>query len=82
MSARVTLYSKPGCHLCADVRALLDEIQHSYQFVIDEIDITSDDELFTRYRYEIPVLLIDGDEVGRGLLAERDVLKAFEGRPR
>ena len=80
MTSRVTLYSKPGCHLCEDVRAVLDEIQPTHRFAIDEIDITRDDELFAQYRYEIPVLLIDGEEVGRGALTERDVLKAFEDR--
>ena len=75
---RLTLYSKPGCHLCDEVRALLDEIGASRSFEIEEIDITSTDSLFARYRFEIPVVLIDGEEVGRGRITERDLLNALE----
>jgi glutaredoxin len=75
---RLTLYSKPGCHLCEDVRSLLDEIGASHAFAIEEVDITSDDTLFARYRFEIPVVLIDGEEVGRGRITERDLLAALE----
>jgi glutaredoxin len=77
--ATLTLYSKPGCHLCEDVRAVLDELQPSHGFVIDEIDITSRDDLFARYRYEIPVLLKDGVEIGRGRIDERRLVALIGG---
>lgn len=80
MSVRVTLYSKPGCHLCEDVRAVLDDLKDSHHFEIEEIDITRDEALFDRYCYEIPILLYDGEEVGRGRISEQDVVKALEGR--
>jgi len=69
----LTLYSKPGCHLCEDVRAALDDLCVEFDFTIDEIDITADDGLWARYRYEIPVLLRDGVEIARGPLTERDL---------
>ena len=75
--SRLTLYSKPGCHLCEEVRTLLDEIGSSSPLDIEEIDITSDADLFARYRYETPVLLIEGEEIGRGRISERDVLAAL-----
>jgi glutaredoxin len=75
---RLTLYSKPGCHLCEDVRSLLDEIGTSHSFAIEEVDITKNDTLFARYRFAIPVALIDGEEVGRGRITERDLLDALE----
>jgi glutaredoxin len=59
-TARVTLYSRPGCHLCDDARAVIaavcDELGEAY----DEVDITTDDDLEDRYRDEIPVTLVDG----------------------
>lgn len=70
----LTLYSKPGCHLCEDVRTLLDELQSEYGFDLQEIDITRDQSLFARYRYEIPVLLRDGREVARGRIDDRELL--------
>jgi glutaredoxin len=77
---RVTLYSKPGCHLCEDARTLLDELQPEFAFDVTEIDIRTDAEVFTRYRHEIPVVVLDGVEVARGLIDERVLLQAFEKR--
>lgn len=87
MSARrvATLYSKPGCHLCEKVRALLDEVQSAHDLAVDEIDITRDAVLFARYRHEIPVLLVDGEEVARGRVDARqllDRLNVRHGAPR
>ena len=69
-----TLYSKPGCHLCEDVRAVLDELQPARDYVIDEVDITTDADLFARYRYESPVLLKNGVEIARGRIDERSLV--------
>ena len=71
---RLTLYSKPGCHLCEELRALLDELQPELRCAIEEIDITTDRSLFERYRYEIPVLWKDGREVARGRIGDRELL--------
>jgi glutaredoxin len=71
----LTLYSKPGCHLCDDVRATLDELRPEHTFALEEVDITSDAELFARYRFEIPVLLKDGREVARGRITDRELMK-------
>lgn len=56
----VTLYGKPGCHLCDDARELLAVIGRDVPLVVDEIDIRSDPALFRRYDIRIPVLTIDG----------------------
>jgi glutaredoxin len=69
----LVLFSKPGCHLCEEMRALLDEVQPEYGFSLEEIDITRDDKLFARYRYEIPVLLKDGREIARGRISDREL---------
>lgn len=70
----VTLYTKPGCHLCDDVRQLLDELAPERGFVVEEIDIERDAALFAQYRYEIPVVLVDGVEVARGRVDERALI--------
>jgi len=56
----VTLYGKPGCHLCEDARKLLDGLRKRYAIELSEVDITSDAELFRRYDIIIPVIVIDG----------------------
>jgi len=58
----VIIYSRPGCHLCDDAKAAIMSAACNDQFVLDEINIESDDELLSKYRYDIPVITIDGVE--------------------
>jgi glutaredoxin len=61
--ARVVLYSKPGCHLCEEMKAEMINAQCADLYRLEEINIESDTELFALYRFEIPVLCINGVEV-------------------
>ncbi|WP_366083853.1 glutaredoxin family protein [Gryllotalpicola sp.] len=58
----ITLYTRPGCHLCTDARAAVARVVASVDpgIVVDEIDILSDPVLVARYGEEIPVVLVDG----------------------
>ena len=60
MSARVTLYSKPGCHLCDDARAVIERVCADLGESYDERSILDDPALMERYAEEIPVTLVDG----------------------
>lgn len=56
----VTLIGKPGCHLCDDARAVIDEVLRGRVGVeLVERSILDDAELHDRYWDEIPVVLID-----------------------
>ena len=59
----VTLYGKPDCHLCDDARVVLERLRPELGFGLQEVDITSDDELHRRYLERIPVVTLDGDEL-------------------
>jgi glutaredoxin len=61
--ARVTLYGKPGCHLCDDARAALERVRERTPFGLVEIDIESDDALHRAYLERIPVVELDGQEL-------------------
>jgi hypothetical protein len=64
-SPQVRFLTKPGCHLCDDARPVLEaELAASGRSATsyDEVDITTDDELYARYWTDIPVVLVD-DEV-------------------
>jgi glutaredoxin len=63
MSATVTLYTRPGCHLCDEARATLQRLQGQAEFVIAEVDITTDDALHRRYLERIPVVALDDEEL-------------------
>ena len=60
--AHVIIYSRPGCHLCDEAKAAIMGAGCCDQFVLDEINIESDPELLNKYRYDIPVISIDGVE--------------------
>ena len=59
----VTLFTRPGCHLCDEARARLRQIRASVPFVLREVDIEADDALFKRYLERIPVIALDGEEL-------------------
>jgi glutaredoxin len=58
----LTLYSKPGCHLCDEAKEKIRRLrERGYDLEVQERDITTDTALFERYRYTIPVVeLADG----------------------
>jgi glutaredoxin len=58
--ARVTLYSKAGCHLCDEARATIEAVCGDLGVEWTEIDITTDDALYQRWWEQIPVTLVDG----------------------
>ena len=58
----VIVYSRPGCHLCDEAKAAILSAGCSDDFVLEEINIESDEELLTKYKYDIPVISINGVE--------------------
>ena len=60
MTPAVTLYSRPGCCLCDDMKAMVAEVQTDTPFTLTEIDISAQPELEARFGQDIPVLLING----------------------
>jgi len=59
----ITLYGRPGCHLCDDARAVLERIRETAPFALTEVDITDDDDLHRRYLERIPVVWLEGEEL-------------------
>jgi hypothetical protein len=59
----VTLYGRPGCHLCDDARIVLERVRADTPFELVERDIETDDDLLRRYLERIPVVAVDGREV-------------------
>ncbi|MDP9228748.1 MAG: glutaredoxin family protein [Actinomycetota bacterium] len=64
MTAVVTLYGRPQCHLCDEARAELESMREAgASFELDEIDIEHDQQLLARYLERIPVIAVDGQVV-------------------
>ncbi len=65
----VTLFTKPGCGLCDEVKSSLEQLQSRYPHELLEVDITQDDALFNQYRYTIPVVQIGEQELAAPITA-------------
>ena len=72
----VTLYGRPGCHLCDEAREALERVRARTPFNLHEINIENDDALHMRYLERIPVIALDGEELFDYLVDE----KALERR--
>lgn len=57
---RITLYSRPGCHLCADARAVIERVCADLAEQYVEVSIDTDPDLRERFGEEIPVTFVDG----------------------
>ena len=57
---RVTLYSRPGCHLCDEARAVIERVCAEVGERYDEVSIDEDEALRERFGDEIPVTFVDG----------------------
>ncbi len=75
---QVTFYTKAGCHLCENVRDMLDEIATQKTYELTEIDIRRDPELFEIYRYRIPVVMLNETLVAEGRIEYNELLHAFD----
>jgi glutaredoxin len=73
----ITLYTRPGCHLCDDARAQLVRLQQTLPFALDEVDITTDDALHARYLERIPVVALDGEELFDYFVDEQALRRRF-----
>lgn len=58
--ARVTVYSRPGCHLCDEAKTSISSAGCDDDFILEEVNIDEDPELRERYQFDVPVILIDG----------------------
>ena len=60
MTARVTLYSRQGCHLCEVARETVARVCAELGEGFEEVDVDTDPELLRRFTEEVPVTFVDG----------------------
>jgi glutaredoxin len=59
----VTLYGRPGCHLCEDALAVLQRVRAENPFALRTVDVEQDAALLRAYLVRIPVIALDGVEL-------------------
>jgi hypothetical protein len=77
----VTLYGRPGCHLCDDARTVLQDVRRRVPFRLEERDITADDALHRAYLERIPVICLDGEELFDHFVDEATLVARLRARP-
>jgi len=61
----VELLGKLECPLCEEAKDVLLALGGELRFELRETDVRSDAALWARYRYDVPVVLVDGREICR-----------------
>ena len=74
----VTLYGKPGCHLCEEGRAVLAAARARRDFALEEVDVSLDPRLARRYGERVPVVAIDGEDALELRFEAEEVIRALD----
>lgn len=65
---RLTLYGRPGCHLCDSMLAALLALRGEFAFTVDGVNIDGDAALMEKYDEHVPVLTAGSVELCRHFL--------------
>ena len=84
MAVALTLYTRPGCCLCDEMKAALGRAGEDVAFELAEVDVSGDRELERRYGGTIPVLAVGDEVLFEGRLTEealqRELRRLAAGR--
>src|SRR5262245_36220295 len=75
-SVQIEIYSRPGCHLCDEAKAVIEKVQLRFDFEVCVINVETDPELEKQYGEQIPVVLINGNKAFKYRVDEAE----FENR--
>jgi hypothetical protein len=69
----LVLMGRPGCHLCEEMRELVERVIRGAPFTLAEKNIDEDESLLGRYALAIPVLLLGDVELARHRIGEQEL---------
>jgi glutaredoxin len=78
----LTVYSRPGCHLCEEMKATIDRVARHVPLTMHVVDISADADLEARYGLEIPVLVVNGKKAAKYRISEEELLRLLRARSR
>ncbi len=80
----LTLYGRPECHLCDEMKAIVSPVAYELGCALDEIDVSGKPELEAQFGTQIPVLMINGRKAFKYRVTDRELrlrLAAVARRP-
>ena len=64
-SREVTLYTRPGCHLCEEAKAAMTPLLREFGATLREVNIDEDPVLRERYGWDVPVIFLGARKVAK-----------------
>ncbi len=77
---RVEIYSRPGCQLCNEMKAVVERVARMVPLTLEEIDVSADAELEKRYGLEVPVLMIEGRKAAKYRVTDTELMRMLRAR--
>jgi hypothetical protein len=77
---RISIYSRPGCHLCDEMKSTVSRVAAVIPLILEEIDIATDPVLESLFGQEIPVLMVDGKKAAKHRVTEQELTRILAGR--
>jgi len=77
----VFLYTRSGCHLCDEMKRVVQAVAADVPIDFRELDIDQDDDLRRLYDWEVPVLAIDGRKAFKFKVTERELRRRLAEPP-
>ena len=75
----VTLYSRPGCHLCEEAKAVMEPLLAEFGATLREVNIDENRELSERFGRDIPVIFIAGHKAAKHRINAKQFRRQLEG---
>jgi len=80
MTPRITLYTKPECGLCDEVKEVIEAVRRRRAFDLELRNILENLDDYEKYKHDIPVILLDGVEIARHRMTEQQLEFALQSR--
>jgi hypothetical protein len=75
---RINFYMKEGCWLCDAAQEFLNGLREKYDLRINNVDITEDDGLYERFRFEIPVIEFNDGAMLKGRIKKGELERLLD----
>jgi hypothetical protein len=76
----LVIYSRPGCHLCDEMKGVVRQVASVIPLTMEEIDISTDARLEQLYGTEIPVLMVEGRKAAKYRITEPELVRILTRR--
>ncbi|MGB7434334.1 MAG: glutaredoxin family protein [Candidatus Acidiferrum sp.] len=74
----LTIYGRPGCHLCEEAKAVMSPLVKEFGATLREVNIDEDEELAERYSWDIPVIFIGAHKAAKHRIEPRQFRRQLE----